>query len=709
MKSVLRTSGLCAVAGSVYVLVLHLAALATGSVVRPAAAAGVLLLTLAAASGVGGAAGIALQMMEPTGRSRGRVTVGNWPLVLSFLSWTPAAAHLVIWIWQEALEGSVGSPVIQGLSMAGALCLWVVTGLGLYRLASRVAADSPWSLKVFLLWSLVESTCVAGLMCLWDWTRSIGWTGFLGGVLWAAGAAVLWRGTILIAPRPRTAKTLAGRLSWVAAFVAIYGTLWLGAERVGTPRFRESLPQGCGRAGLPNVILIVMDTVRAQNLSLYGYSRKTTPFLEELAQDAVVFDKARSTSCWTLPSHASLFTSLYTCEHGADYGVQESSEPNNRDRPAPLTESAMTLAEILKSNGYATVGVCANFASVSRAMGMGQGFDLYDDRPGLFYTTAVERGLLRLTQEVAPCAWKGAFRRYRTASEITDSALEFIRGSTKGPFFLFLNYMDCHRTYAPPSRYAKRFGTKGKWFFLEAWAARRLQRGGTLSPSLKQHVTDLYDGAISYVDDEIRRFVDEVRSRGLYEEALIIITSDHGECLGEHGLLGHTPGGLYEELLWVPLLVKYPRSRAVPAGREENFVQLVDLAPTILQEAGIEIPEAYRGEPLDRVLHPAVAEFYPPAAFRARKGLTWERQAALYDGRKFKLVLTNRGDVALYDLEAETSESKDLVAAMPETTVQMTGAILDWYGQCVPVAGVGDVPTGLDEEAARKLRSLGYL
>jgi len=233
MKNVLRASGLCVVAGSVCALVLHLAALATGSVVRPAAVAGVLVLTLAAASGLGGVAGVVLQMMERAWRSRGTLTVGNWPLFLSFMSWTPAAAHLVIWIWLETFEGGAGSRVIRELYVAGALGLWVVTGLGLYRLASRIAAESPWSLKVFLLWSLVEATCVAGLICLWAWTRSIGWTASLGGVLWAVGAAVLWRGNILIAPRPWTAKALARRLSWVAAFVAMYGTLWLGAERLG--------------------------------------------------------------------------------------------------------------------------------------------------------------------------------------------------------------------------------------------------------------------------------------------------------------------------------------------------------------------------------------------------------------------------------------------------------------------------------------------
>lgn len=710
MKSVHRASVLCMASGSVYVLVVHLAALATGSAVRPAAVAGVLVLTLAAACGVGGAAGFVLHRIEPTGRNRGTVTVANRPLFLSFFSWTPAAAHLVSWIWLETFEGGAGSLEIRALVGTGALGLWVVAGLGLYRLAWRVAAESRWSLEVFLLWSLVEATCVAGLMCLWAWTGSIRWTAFLGGLLWAAGVALLWRGSILTVRRSRTPETLAARLSWAAAFVAMYGFLWFGAERLGKPSLGHVRPQGGSRAALPNVILIVMDTVRAQNLSLYGYSRKTTPFLEEPAQDAVVFDKARSTSCWTLPSHASLFTSLYTCGHGADYGVREASGSRSRDKPSPLPESAGTLAEILKANGYATVGVCANFASASRAMGMGQGFDLYDDRPGVFYTTAVERGLLRVSEEIAPCAWKGALKRYRNASEITNGALEFLRGLPEDtPFFLFLNYMDCHRTYAPPSRYAKRFGGKGMWFFLEAWAARRLQRGGTLSPSQKQHVTDLYDGAISYVDDEVRRFVDEIRSRGLYEEALIIVTSDHGECLGEHGLLGHTPGGLHEELLWVPLLVKYPRSRAVPAGRVENFVQLVDLAPTILQEAGIEIPDAFRSHPLDRVFHPAVAEFYPPAAFRARKGMAWERQTALYDGREYKLVLTNRGDVALYDLEAGPSESEDLAAAMPETTAQMAGAIVEWYGRCVPVGNAGDAPAGLDEEAVRKLRSLGYL
>ncbi len=709
MKSVLRGSGLCAGSAWVYALVLHLAALATGSVVRPMAAAGVLVLSVGIAVGVGGVAGGVLRLIVSAGRRNGRGTDGSWPLFLSFLSWTPAAGHLVTWIGLEALEGCTGAPVIRLLSWPLAVGLWLGAGFGLYMLALRVAVASPWDIRVFLFWALVQAAGVAGLVCLWAWTRSIGWTISLGAVLWAAGIVCLWRGSVLLTARPGTKRGWAGRIRRTAALGVLYGVLWMTAERLGMPRPEQAVPQGSGRVDVPNVFLIVMDTVRAQNLSVYGYPRKTTPFLEEFARDAVVFDKARSTSCWTLPSHATLFTSLYTCEHGADYGVRQRSGPGKLDRPTPLPESAVTLAEILKANGYATVGVCANFASASRAMGMGQGFDLYDDRPAVFYTTAVERVLLRAAEEIAPCPCKGAFKRYRCASEITDSVLRFIRSGRNGPFFLFVNYMDCHRTYAPPSPYAERFGRERKGFFLEAWAARRLQRGGSLSPSQKQNLTDRYDGAIAYVDDEIRRLVEALRSGGLYEEALIIVTSDHGECLGERGLLGHTPGGLHEPLLWIPLLVKYPRSRAVAAARVGNFVQLVDLAPTILQEAAIEIPGAFRGDPLDRVGHPSVAEFYPPAAFRLRKGLAWERQTALYDGGRFKLVLKNRGDAALYDLEADPSESDDLAAVMPDRTAEMAEAILKWYGEGVPVDEPSGVPSGLDEEAARKLRSLGYL
>jgi arylsulfatase A-like enzyme len=291
---------------------------------------------------------------------------------------------------------------------------------------------------------------------------------------------------------------------------------------------------GCSKKRRPNIILITLDTTRAYHLSCYGYHRQTSPNLDRLANESVLYTKAIAPSSWTLPSHASLFTGKFTSSHGAQYDPEgplyltdglRGPDSWQKFRARGLAKNEMTLADILKGEGYIT-GAVLGGPWLKKVFGLSKGFDFYDDR------------------EISTL-------NGRLARQVTDSALKWIEKYRTKEFFLFMNYFDPHTPYMAPEGFARAFLPKGTDL-------------GRRRPTIEENKA-LYDAEILYMDHYFGKFLQKLKAWNLYENSMIIVTADHGELLGEHGKYEHGQY-LYQEEIHVPLIIKFPGSE-VPANQ----------------------------------------------------------------------------------------------------------------------------------------------
>jgi arylsulfatase A-like enzyme len=313
-----------------------------------------------------------------------------------------------------------------------------------------------------------------------------------------------------------------------------------GAALWGTPAIAAT-----ESTDAPLVVVYLVDTLRADHLSLYGYERDTAPALTRFARDAVVFDQAVAPSSWTKPSVASLFTSLLPAQHRC---VQFYT---------PLEHSFVTFAEILKEHGYGTGAVATNELVLAREAHFDQGFD-YFARP----------------------------HEPQDAEQVVDAGLAYLSGRRGLPTLLYLHTMDPHWPYAPPPPFDRRYPP--------APAPGRAAAGpyDYREPEDLDRIVAQYDGEIAYGDEQFGRLLAKLEERGLYENALIVFLSDHGDWMH-----GHT---LFEDLIRVPLVVKYPGNRH-GGRRVARQVLLVDILPTILRSQGLPLPTspAVVGLPLE--------------------------------------------------------------------------------------------------------------
>ncbi|MGH7502344.1 MAG: sulfatase-like hydrolase/transferase [Longimicrobiales bacterium] len=317
-----------------------------------------------------------------------------------------------------------------------------------------------------------------------------------------------------------------------------------------------------------NVLFIIWDTVRAASLSLYGYERATTPALERLAADGVVFDRAYSVAPWTLPSHASLFTGLQAHELSTDW-------------LKPLDDESVTLAESFSRNGYATGGFVANYFYCSEESGLGRGFQHYEVYPTpslaqFILGSSVARAFFD-SRAVRLALGEKPGRKF--AGGVNAEFLDWIDGIDGRPFFAFLNYFDAHHPYLPPAPWDTLFGP------LLPGRDPTMREGRSFTPRELQAEIDAYDGSIRSLDDHLAWLIEDLDRRGLLDNTIVVVTSDHGEEFGEHGVFTHG-NTLFERSLHVPLLIHYPAG--LPRGlRVADWISTSDLAATIASMAGM--------------------------------------------------------------------------------------------------------------------------
>ncbi len=430
------------------------------------------------------------------------------------------------------------------------------TGAPVWILAFALAALGAFS--ILLLFSRVES---------WAW------------MLVATGLGV--RSAAWAARHVSTFRRGARLISMVggSAYVVLAGWSTLGRPALE----RRALASAASGEGFPNVLLIILDTVAAADLGLYGNAHAPTPTLDSLAAQSVVFDHAFSAAPWTLPSHASLFTGLLPSQHGADW-------------ESPLSQDPPTLAEAFRDNGYATGGFTANLIATGFQSGLARGFTTYRASKtsaaevALHSTLAQSLAVRSALRTYRESHWLGGALRQlmsldfrpdesyqshqaKTATDVSDNFLAWNRELDGRRFFAFLNYFDAHRPYDSPMR-------------------NRFNEGRT--------VRDRHEGALLYIDGEIARVLGALRQRGELDRTIVVVTADHGEQFGEHGLTGHG-NSLYSALLHVPLLIRFPDGRGA-GTRIPATVSTRDLPRTIAWAAGVGVAPAFGGASL----HPFV-------------------------------------------------------------------------------------------------------
>jgi arylsulfatase A-like enzyme len=408
---------------------------------------------------------------------------------------------------------------------------------------------------------------------------------------------------------------------------------------------------------LPNVLLIVLDTVRAQNLGLYGYARATSPNLERWAKQGVVFDWALSNAPWTLPSHSSFFTGKFPHQLSANW-------------TSPLDGTYPTLAEMLSKRGYETAGFVANLVYASAEHGLARGFSRYEDYPislgqFLFGSTLAQRAsdqpiVRRLT------GFDDILDR-KSARDIRSSFQSWLDArDTKRPFFAFLNFYDAHEPYLAPMPFAEMFGPRPKNRNFEYMGAE-VERPAkwTMTPAESQAELDQYDATLAYLDYELGVLHQQLAARNLLDNTLVIITSDHGEQFGEHGLFSHG-NSLYVQSLHVPLMISFP-GRVPSAQRIAHPVSLRDLPATVLEFAQSDQARAF-GNSLTRLWSPSRASVVPEAPLLAEVtqgfGENWypnakgDMRSLLFGMQHF--IQNGDGKLQVYDLARDPLEQNEL-------------------------------------------------
>jgi len=421
----------------------------------------------------------------------------------------------------------------------------------------------------------------------------------------------------------------------------------------------------------PSILLVTLDTTRPDHLSIYDYARRTTPGLDRLSRDSVVYTRMWSVSSWTLPSHASLFTGLFPAAHGAHFDVEGSSGIGGL-RAGALDDRFMTVAELLGEHGYQTAAVVGG-PWLKRVFGLMQGFASVDDDVN---SLAGRRG-----------------------DEISDAALAWLEStSPDAPVFLFLNYFDPHAPYDPPPGFDDYPRAKEKFRAGLRWNTAVAGKG-TFSKDERQIMIDRYDGEIRAMDHQISRVLEAFLSRPGGETSLVVITGDHGESFGEGGRWLHNTW-LSEEQLRVPLMVRYPDLRRA-GERDDSIVQLPDVFRLIVEEAGVEVPAGTQGvQPGDRTQ--GFAELYRNAAHLKRYGDRFDRDLQAIIEWPDKLVVSDKGTVDLVRIDGAQEEPATDASGRTE---ELDSALQSHHR----AIGRSDGATPeIDSQTLEELRALGY-
>ena len=430
----------------------------------------------------------------------------------------------------------------------------------------------------------------------------------------------------------------------------------------------------------PNVILVMIDTLRANHLSHYGYPLETAVALDGFKAQSTFFEHAYAPAPWTGPSVASLLTGLFTARHGANGHGSE------------LPDEAVTLAELLRDHGWTTFGISFN-PEVSSETRYDQGFEQWDDH-------------------------LGAARRYPDIGKMLERVETWLDGEPSLPFFLYLQPMNCHGPYRTPLRaqsalLGRKPSSEFVYYGTQMKAILQQEAEREVSKAYVASLVEQYDTAIRYTTDRVARFFESLRARGLYDDALIILTSDHGEELFDHGGFSHGYS-LYDEVLHIPLYIKLPHQTE---GRKiSERVVLMDIYPTLLEILRLRVDHPLDGRSLLEHLGAEVRDAQPSPLRTRLHQTAWTQRCdarAIVSG-KYKLVEIVRDWTSplprtlLFDLALDPRETKNLAAGRPDLVDRLRAKLDDRFAHYAALA-LAEPENVLERMDQERLRALGYL
>lgn len=514
-------------------------------------------------------------------------------------------------------------------------------------------------------------------------------------------------------------------------------------------------------ADKPNILLIILDTLRRDRLSTYGYGRETSPELDAFAAEATLFERAVAAAQWTVPSHASMFTGVYASTH-------QLTQPDAR-----LSGSYPTLAEILQVGGYHTAGFCNNPLVGVLDNGLQRGFERFynyagaaPNRPFNVSSSRARRAVAQRWGRIARAIsnqfahseplfrlslhpwltpiWTRHVNYKGHTQHSIDDAIAYVRqhraAGQHRPLFTFLNLMGAHFPYRPPQHYMERIapeisGDRQAYAFMRRFNGDAARWASPPDPPLtdwERRVLDgFYDAEITYQDEHLGRLLRYLRESGALEDTLVIIAADHGEGHGDHDFLGHG-FVVYQELVHVPLVIHYParfplgKRIATNVSTRRIFHTILDIAgiKPPLDEAdpnanvsGLSLAMAVNGKP-DAEDGIAFAEAFPPTTFLSvlehrnpalieRLSLTQVRRG-IYDGANKLTVAGNRVE-GLFDVSADPAETRDLAGNQPQLVTDMQRRISAFVTSAERYRAGGEAFGAISDGVVENLRALGYI
>ncbi len=501
----------------------------------------------------------------------------------------------------------------------------------------------------------------------------------------------------------------------------------LGVPGESTPeKGAVAVPSGPAH---PNILVVMWDTTRADRMSLYGHDRATTPRLEAFAKDAAVFDRAISPGMWTVPSHGSLFTGLPVAAHGANA------------KWVWLDHRFVTMAEHFGANSYDTYAFSAN-PYLSENSNLLQGFETVEyawKAPWADQSAEATRAKLierDASVELSPSwkpdgngeGWPKHLTAYKDGGEVTRAAFSawLDDRAPDVPWVAYLNFLEVHHPRVPSEVSRKRIlddavleaGLKTNASLFRAMSF--MEERATFSPEELEAVKGVYDASIADLDGVTGHIIDDLQARGVLDDTIVVIVSDHGEHLGEHGRFDHR-WSVYQELLHVPLVIRYPKG--MPARREMAPVSTHALFPTLCELAEIPCPPGMLpslttgpvGAVFSELIQPTPRLPQVRAAYGDLDKERWRsRYHVMVEGR-YKLTRRSDGRLTLFDLASDPTEARDLSSSEAARAKGMLQAARDWQGRLPRYnpsqRAPNDKPQNAlkpDDETRRQLEMLGY-
>lgn len=439
----------------------------------------------------------------------------------------------------------------------------------------------------------------------------------------------------------------------------------------------------------PDIIFILIDTLRADHLGCYGYPQPTSPTIDDIASRSIVFTSAIAPAPWTVPSIASIFTSVYPSDHRVLYHTASGKALAGPQATNALSNQFDTLAEQLKAAGYFTAAFIAN-PWIDRRFGYAQGFDEFE---------VIRKG-----------------GGYRTGDVVNQHVLEWLRTHpVRQPLFLYVHYMDVHGPYDAPAEFRKVFveplrarAERGELTTLHA-SGRAVSPRSTADVDHKlagflEYWVARYDACIRFVDSNVSELRNGLHNLGRWDSAVVVITADHGQELGEHGGSAHG-FTLFDDQLAVPLIIRRPGDHK--SDPINATVSLLDLTPTLCDLAGADVPERAIGRSLISMLNDA-AKRRPAYAFS--EGVRDDpTQASVQLGRRKLIANSETGEMTFYDLALDPTEQSPIHVPPDDSYAQLSAAMRRWLHRA-RASDANDAPTvTIDPDLERTLKSLGYL